>query len=240
MPYDCPVWNNDYFRYSPLVGVSVAPHPDDFFTWHGNVLGPEGTPYAGGIFHFVVEFPQDYPKYVIQSIFNNWRTLGPTELSILVFSSPPTVTIKTRIEHPCVVGDQLQICFLDGCLEFVSSWMDRYSAWSPGFSAFSVVLQIHGMAVVVCKRGVLWWLSCLCLAAFLYDGTAEVALQNLSELSEYVRKRQEWESAVQWSVEQVGVFVCVCAIGWMWCIVYWLNGFCVVTPVQWPRIKTQG
>ena len=39
--------------------------------------------------------------------------------------------------------------------------------------------------------------------AFLFEGTAETALQNLTVLSEYTERRKQWESGVKFSVEQV-------------------------------------
>ena len=42
-----------------------------------------------------------------------------------------------------------------------------------------------------------------CLSAVLFDGTAETALQDLTDLSEYTERRRKWESGVKFSVEQV-------------------------------------
>ena len=36
----------------PLVGVSARPLSSSMFTWHGNLRGPEGTIFEGGVFHF--------------------------------------------------------------------------------------------------------------------------------------------------------------------------------------------
>ena len=45
---------------------------------------------------------------------------------------------------------------------------------------------------------------CVCtFVAFLFEGTAETALQNLTDLSEYTERRKKWESGVKFSVEQV-------------------------------------
>lgn len=42
---------------NPLHLVSAAPLEDDVFTWHVNLLGMEGSPYEGGIFHLELAFP---------------------------------------------------------------------------------------------------------------------------------------------------------------------------------------
>lgn len=34
----------------------------NFTEWHGNIIGPEDTPYSGGIFHFIINFNDDHPK----------------------------------------------------------------------------------------------------------------------------------------------------------------------------------
>ena len=34
----------------------------NFTEWHGNVVGPEGTLYEGGVFHFVISFNSDHPR----------------------------------------------------------------------------------------------------------------------------------------------------------------------------------
>ena len=42
------------------------------------------------------------------------------------------------------------------------------------------------------------------LAALLFEGTAEIALQNLEDLTDYAQEKNKWEGGVRFSVEQVG------------------------------------
>jgi ubiquitin-conjugating enzyme E2 G2 len=46
----------------PPEGISAGPlSDDDFFTWEAVITGPEGTPYANGVFIAHLKFPTDYP-----------------------------------------------------------------------------------------------------------------------------------------------------------------------------------
>lgn len=69
----------------PLVGVSARPLSSSMFTWHGNLRGPEGTLFEGGVFHFEMVFPTNYPL------------------------APPKIKLATKLVHPFVIGDN-EIC----------------------------------------------------------------------------------------------------------------------------------
>jgi ubiquitin-conjugating enzyme E2 D/E len=62
----------------PLVGVSARPLSSSLYIWHGNLRGPIGSPFEGGVFHLEITFPQDYPV------------------------SPPSIRLFTPINHPNV------------------------------------------------------------------------------------------------------------------------------------------
>lgn len=68
-----------------MVGVTARPLSNSLYQWHGNLRGPEGTPYEGGVFHIEIMFPMDYPV------------------------SPPTVKLFTPIPHPNVLNET-EIC----------------------------------------------------------------------------------------------------------------------------------
>jgi len=45
----------------PVEGIYVVPDDDKITLLHALIIGPEGTPYEGGFFYFLVEFPEKYP-----------------------------------------------------------------------------------------------------------------------------------------------------------------------------------
>lgn len=45
-------------------GVAAGPvEADNLFVWEALVLGPDESPYEGGCFRALLEFPQDYPHH---------------------------------------------------------------------------------------------------------------------------------------------------------------------------------
>lgn len=62
---------------SPMDNCTAGPvNPEDPYLWHGTIIGPEKSPYEGGLFKLQIKFPVEYPF------------------------KPPTVTFLTKVYHP--------------------------------------------------------------------------------------------------------------------------------------------
>ncbi len=46
---------------NPITNCSAAPIDNDITKWSATIIGPEDTPYAGGVFKFNITFPKTYP-----------------------------------------------------------------------------------------------------------------------------------------------------------------------------------
>jgi len=62
---------------SPPDNCTAGPvNQEDIYLWNGTIIGPEKSPYEGGLFNLQIQFPIDYPF------------------------KPPRVTFITKVYHP--------------------------------------------------------------------------------------------------------------------------------------------
>ena len=98
---------------NPPTNCSAGLIDDDIFHWQATIMGPEGTPYHGGVFELRIDFPQDYPFKPPNVIFNtriyhcNINSNGNICLDILKEQWSPALTISKVLLSICsLMNDQ--------------------------------------------------------------------------------------------------------------------------------------
>lgn len=85
---------------NPPSNVSAGPEGDDLFTWTATIVGPDDSPYQGGVFFLEVRFPNDYPftapkiKFITKVYHPNVASTGAICLDILKDKWSPALTIS--------------------------------------------------------------------------------------------------------------------------------------------------
>eukprot|EP01059_Diplonema_ambulator_P032460 TRINITY_DN636_c0_g1_i1.p1 TRINITY_DN636_c0_g1~~TRINITY_DN636_c0_g1_i1.p1 ORF type:complete len:149 (+),score=51.39 TRINITY_DN636_c0_g1_i1:39-485(+) len=92
----------------PLANTSAGPVSEsDMFTWKATIMGPEGSPYEGGIFFLNIHFPADYPfkpprlQFTTKLYHPNINSNGGICLDILKDQWSPALTISKVLLSIC-------------------------------------------------------------------------------------------------------------------------------------------
>lgn len=96
---------------NPPTNCSAGIVDDDIYNWQATILGPEGSPYVGGIFYLRIEFPHDYPfkppkvSFITKIYHCNINSSGNICLDILKEQWSPALTISKVLLSICSLMD---------------------------------------------------------------------------------------------------------------------------------------
>jgi len=119
LPYIKSEFDNIYTNPMSNLGLSVGLiHENDYTKWRITLTGPRDTPYSGGIYKIMINFPNNYP------------------------SAPPLIYFITPIYHLNInpywngnnIGDPLG---------FVP--IERLNFWKPEYSIKEVLTYVYGL-----------------------------------------------------------------------------------------------
>jgi len=99
-------------KKTPPDNCSAGPTDEnDLFTWRATIVGPEGSPYHGGIFNLSINIPADYPFKAPKIMFTtkiyhcNVNSNGAICLDILKDNWSPALTISKALLSICSLMD---------------------------------------------------------------------------------------------------------------------------------------
>lgn len=94
-------------KLDPPANCSAGVINDDLFNWEATIIGPDGTPYSGGVFILNILFPHDYPfkppkiKFNTKIYHPNINSTGQICLDILKEQWSPALTINKVLLSIC-------------------------------------------------------------------------------------------------------------------------------------------
>ena len=96
---------------NPPTNCSAGPINDNMTQWQATIMGPEGSPYHGGIFNLKIDFPENYPFKPPKVMFTtkiyhcNINSTGGICLDILKNQWSPALTISKVLLSICSLMD---------------------------------------------------------------------------------------------------------------------------------------
>lgn len=96
---------------------------DDIFKWRVTIIGPTGTPYEGGVFPAILEFPETYPNF------------------------PPTMKFICPMFHPNIKADNGSVCIsiLHSPGKDQYEYEDKSERWLPIHTVESILISVVSM-----------------------------------------------------------------------------------------------
>ena len=98
---------------NPPANCSAGPiNEQDIFSWNATIMGPEGSPYEGGVFKLKIDFPSDFPFNPPKMLFTtkiyhcNINSAGGICLDILKDQWSPALTISKVLLSICSLLDE--------------------------------------------------------------------------------------------------------------------------------------
>ena len=92
---------------SPPANCSAGPIDDNLNQWQATIMGPEKSPYEGGVFYLSIEFPKDYPfkppkiRFLTKIYHCNISSNGSICLDILKGKWSPVLSISKALLSIC-------------------------------------------------------------------------------------------------------------------------------------------
>ncbi|OHT16776.1 putative ubiquitin-conjugating enzyme E2 7 [Tritrichomonas foetus] len=107
----------------PNSGINASFIDNNIYRWRVTLFGPPNSPYSGGVFPALIEFPDDYP------------------------SSPPKMKFLCPMYHPNVTDNgDVCISLLDNKLYSFPEYQRPSNNWIPdGHSAQSILIEVQAM-----------------------------------------------------------------------------------------------
>lgn len=93
--------------------LAINPSKESLYKWKASVMGPENTPYYGGVFHLDIQIPERYPfeppkLYFKTRIYHpniDWNT-GFVSLELLGRGWSPAIDIKSALEMVRIIMEE--------------------------------------------------------------------------------------------------------------------------------------
>ncbi|KAM4818117.1 ubiquitin-conjugating enzyme E2 D4-like [Thomomys bottae] len=91
----------------PPAHCSAGPVEEDIFHWQATIIGPDDSPYQGGVFFLSMEFPHDYPfeppkvAFMTEIYHPNISRTGSICLDILGSEWSPALTVSKVLLSIC-------------------------------------------------------------------------------------------------------------------------------------------